>query len=172
MILVINFGGQYCHLIARRARELGVYSVIVPYDTKAGEIKRLKPEGIILSGGPSSVYGKNAPKSDKGILSLGVPVLGICYGQQLIAKQLGAKVLPKKIKEFGKKTMIVRNKGTLLKGLKNKETVWMSHGDSVETLPEGFVCLASTDICRNASIGNDNKKIYGVQFHPEVAHTP
>ena len=172
MILVINFGGQYCHLIARRARELGVYSVIVPYDTKAGEIKRLKPEGIILSGGPSSVYGKNAPKSDKGILSLGVPVLGICYGQQLIAKQLGAKVLPKKIKEFGKKTIIVRNKGTLLKGLKNKETVWMSHGDSVETLPEGFVCLASTDICRNASIGNDNKKIYGVQFHPEVAHTP
>ena len=172
MILVINFGGQYTHLIARRVRELGVYSSIVPYDTTATETKKLAPKGIILSGGPSSVYEKNAPKSDKKILSLGIPILGICYGQQLIAKQLGAKVKPKKIKEYGKKIIRVRNKKSLLKGLKNKEQVWMSHGDSVTNLPKGFNSLAYTNTCPIASFGNPEKDIYGVQFHPEVVHTP
>ena len=171
MILVLNFGGQYCHLICRRIRDLGVYSEIKPFNVSVNEIKKLNPNGIILSGGPSSVYGKNAPKSDKKILELGIPVLGICYGQQLIAKQLNAKVEPGKIKEYGKKNARIINKKSLLKNLNNKEQVWMSHGDSVTKLPKGFKALASTDTCKNASFGNDEKKIYGVQFHPEVAHT-
>ena len=108
MLLVINYGGQTCHLIARRIRDLNVYSEIVPYDVPLEEIKRLKPTGIILSGGPSSVYGKSAPISKKGLLSLGIPVLGICYGQQLIGKQLGGKVIPNKIKEYGKKSIKIK----------------------------------------------------------------
>jgi len=171
MIVVINYGAQYCHLIARRIREFNVYSEIKQFNVSAEQIKKLKPEGIILSGGPSSVYEKNAPKSDRKILELGIPVLGICYGQQLIAKQLNAKVEARKIKEYGKKIINVRNKKSLLKNLKNKEQAWMSHGDSVTRLPGGFKVLASTDTCKIASFGNDEKKIYGVQFHPEVAHT-
>jgi len=172
MLLVINFGAQYCHLISRRIRDLGVYSEILPYNASLKEIEKMKPEGIILSGGPSSVYEKNAPISKKGILGLGIPILGICYGQQLIGKQLGGKVIPNKIKEYGKKIIGIKNKNKLFKGLKNKETVWMSHGDAVEELPKGFVTLASTDTCKNAAIGNFEKNIYGVQFHPEVTHTP
>src|SRR3989338_4882913 len=172
MLLVINYGSQVCHLIARRIRDFGVYSEIVPFDVSASEVERLAPQGIILSGGPSSVYDKNAPISDAKILELGVPVLGICYGQQLIGKQLGGKVIPNKIKEYGKKIICIKNKNKLFKGLKNKETVWMSHGDAVEELPKGFVTLASTDTCKNAAIGNFRKNIYGVQFHPEVTHTP
>ncbi len=172
MILVINFGGQYCHLIARRIREFGVYSEIRPYDVSISEIKKLSPRGIILSGGPSSVYDKKAPKSNPAILNLGIPVLGICYGQQLIAKQLKAKVESNKIKEYGKKIARITDSKLLLKGLKNKEQVWMSHGDSVTKLPSGFKALASTDSCKIASFGNNEKKIYGVQFHPEVVHTP
>jgi GMP synthase (glutamine-hydrolysing) len=150
---------------------MGVYCEIVPYNVSLGTIKRLKPEGIIFSGGPSSVYGKVAPKSDKGILQLGLPVLGICYGQQLIGKQLGGRVIANKVKEYGKKEIKVKNKGRLFKGLTNKEVVWMSHGDSVERLPLGFVTLASTDTCKNAAIGDFERNIYGVQFHPEVSHT-
>ncbi|MDP7179794.1 MAG: glutamine-hydrolyzing GMP synthase [Candidatus Woesearchaeota archaeon] len=172
MILVINYGGQYCHLIARRVRDLGVYSEVVPYDVSIGEIQKLNPNGIIFSGGPSSVYEKNAPKSNKEILTLNIPILGICYGQQLIAKQLGAKVESKKIKEYGKKIAKIQSKKSLLKKLKGKEQVWMSHGDSVSKLPENYKILASTETCKIASFGNDKKKIYGVQFHPEVVHTP
>jgi GMP synthase (glutamine-hydrolysing) len=172
MILVLNFGGQYCHLIARRIREFGVYSEIKPFNISVSEIKKLKPKGIILSGGPSSVYDKKAPKSNDKILKLGIPVLGICYGQQLIAKQLKAKVQAHKIKEYGKKIAKIANKKSLLKNLNKKEQVWMSHGDSVAKLPSGFKALASTDSCKIASFGNDEKKIYGVQFHPEVVHTP
>ncbi|MCH8329378.1 MAG: glutamine-hydrolyzing GMP synthase [Nanoarchaeota archaeon] len=171
MMIVINFGGQYCHLIARRIHELSVNSIILPYNTSAKKIKKLAPDGIIFSGGPSSVYEKGAPISNKEILKLGIPILGICYGQQLIAKQLNAKVVPGKIREYGKKLAKIKDKKTLLKGLKNKEQVWMSHGDSVTKLPNGFKVLASTDDCNAASFGNDDKKIYGVQFHPEVMHT-
>ena len=171
MMLVINYGSQVCHLIARRIRDMDVYSEIKPYDVSVEEIKKLNPKGIILSGGPSSVYAEGAPISDKKILSLGIPVLGICYGQQLLAKQLGAKVSARKIKEYGKKIIKVKSKSSLLKRLKDREQVWMSHGDSVEILPSGFKTLASTDSCRNASIGNDKLNIYGVQFHPEVVHT-
>ncbi len=171
MILVINFGGQYCHLIARRIREIGVNSIILPHNTSAKKIKKLNPNGLIFSGGPSSVYEKGAPISSKEILKLNIPVLGICYGHHLIAKQLNAKVIPGKVKEYGKKIAKIKDKKSLLKGLNNKEYVWMSHGDSVIKLPNGFKVLASTDTCRIASFGNEKKKIYGVQFHPEVVHT-
>jgi GMP synthase (glutamine-hydrolysing) len=171
MIIVINYGGQYCHLIARRTRELGVFSEVKPFDISVEEIKKINPKGIILSGGPSSVYDKKAPKSNEKILKLGIPILGICYGQQLIAKQLKAKVQSGKIKEYGKKIARVINKNSLLRNLNKKEQVWMSHGDAVTKLPKGFKVLASTDSCKVASFGNDEKKIYGVQFHPEVAHT-
>ncbi len=172
MLLVINFGAQYCHLISRRVRDMGVYCEILPYNVSLKQIKKLNPAGIILSGGPSSVYEKGAPISNPKLLSLGIPVLGICYGQQLIGKQLKGNVVPNKIKEFGKKTAKINNKNKLFKGLKNKEIIWMSHGDAVEILPEGFITLASTDTCKNAAIGNFEKNIYGVQFHPEVTHTP
>ena len=171
MLVVINYGGQYCHLISRRIRDLGVYAEILPYDVSIESIRKLKPAGIILSGGPSSVYEKNAPISKKEILSLGMPVLGICYGQQLIGKQLAGKVVPNKIKEYGKKVLTIKGKSPLFQNLNKKQIVWMSHGDAVESLPEGFITLASTDSCKNAAIGSLQKNIYGVQFHPEVTHT-
>jgi len=171
MILVINFGGQYSHLIARRIRELGVYSEIKPFDISSSEIKRLNPSGIIFSGGPSSVYEKNAPQIDKKILSLGIPVLGICYGMQLIGKYYG-KVLHGKLKEFGKKYLHVLKNRILLKNLQRKEQIWMSHGDLITKLPNDFEILAETDNCKIAAIENNKAKLFGVQFHPEVVHTP
>ncbi|HJN56468.1 MAG: glutamine-hydrolyzing GMP synthase [Candidatus Woesearchaeota archaeon] len=169
-IIIINFGSQVVHLIARRIRELGVYSEIKPCDISAKEIKKLNPAGIILSGGPNSVYEKNAPTLDKKILELGIPVLGICYGMQLIGRYFG-KVLAGKLKEYGKKHIFVKNNGKLLKGLSKKEQVWMSHGDLVTKLGKDFEVLAKTKTCPAAVIRNENKKLYGVQFHPEVVHT-
>ncbi len=169
-ILVINFGSQVVHLITRRIRELGVSSEIKPFDVSAAEIKRLSPKGIILSGGPASVYEKNSPQLDRKILSLGIPVLGICYGLQLIGKYYG-KVLPGKLKEYGKKSLDVKKQGKLLRGLSKKEQIWMSHGDLVSKLPKDFEVLGSTDNCRIAAMENNDKGLYGVQFHPEVAHT-
>jgi len=169
-ILVINFGSQVVHLIARRVRELGVYSEIKPYDINANEIKRLNPKGIILSGGPSSVYDANSPLLDKKIFSLGIPILGICYGLQLIGREYG-KVLPGKLKEYGKKHLLVKNNGKLLKKLSKKEQIWMSHGDLVTKLPKDFKILAKTDTCPVGAMENSSRKLYGVQFHPEVAHT-
>ena len=169
-ILVINFGSQVVHLITRRIRELGVSSEIKPFDVSAGEIKGFGPKGIILSGGPASVYEKGSPQLDKRILSLGIPVLGICYGLQLIGKYYG-KVLPGKLKEYGKKGLDVKKQGRLLRGLNKKEQIWMSHGDLVSKLPKDFEILGSTDNCKIAAMENNSKKLYGVQFHPEVAHT-
>lgn len=171
MILVLNFGAQYAHLIARRVRELGVYSEILPCDTSLREIGKLKPDGIILSGGPASVYEHNAPTMDRKILDLGIPILGICYGLQLIGKFVGGEVLAGKLKEFGSRELIVKKNGKLLKGLSKKEQVWMSHGDLVTDLPRDFEVLASTDTCKIASFENNAKKLYGIQFHAEVAHT-
>ena len=172
MILVLNFGGQYAHLIARRVRELGVYSEILPCDVSLREIGKLKPDGIILSGGPASVYEHNAPTMDRRTLDLGIPIIGICYGLQLIGKFVGGEVLGGKLKEFGKKEIKVKRNGKLLKGLSKKEQVWMSHGDLVTELPKDFEVLASTDTCKIAAFENNNKKLYGIQFHAEVAHTP
>src|SRR3989344_5697158 len=169
-IIVINFGSQVVHLITRRIRELGVYSEIKPCDISAAEVKRLKPKGIILSGGPASVYEKNSPEIDKDIFLLGIPILGICYGLQLIGKHYG-KVLPGKLKEYGKKVLLVKSNGKLLKNLSKKEQIWMSHGDLVAALPKGFDVLAKTETCPIAAVENKEKKIYGLQFHPEVAHT-
>jgi GMP synthase (glutamine-hydrolysing) len=170
MIVVINFGSQLSHLIARRVRELGVYSEILPYDVNAEKIKELNPAGIILSGGPSSVYEKDAPLIDEKIFELGIPVLGICYGLQLIGKSFG-KVENHQIKEYGKASIDVRKKGILLDGLAKKEQVWMSHGDQIISLHKDFDILASTNSCGFAAVENTKKNLYGVQFHPEVVHT-
>src|SRR3989344_370924 len=172
MILVVNFGGQYAHLIGRRIRDMGVFSEIVPYDISPAEVLAKKPAGIVFSGGPNSVYAKNAPLSDPRLLRMGIPALGICYGLQLIAKQTHGLVKNKPMKEYGKKILRTGKKGRLLKGLKDKEQVWMSHGDSVEQLGKGFSVLGSTDGCRIAAFENESWKWYGVQFHPEVVHTP
>ena len=169
-IIVINYGSQVAHLINRRIRELGVFSELVPYGITAEEIKRINPKGIILSGGPASVYEGDSPQIDKKILEIGIPVLGICYGLQLIGKAYG-KVIPGMIKEYGRKELVVRKNGKLLKGLKRKEQIWMSHGDLVESLPADFEVLAKTDSCRVAAMENERRKLYGIQFHAEVAHT-
>jgi len=169
-IVVVNFGSQVAHLINRRVRELGVFSELVPYDITTVKIKKLNPKGIILSGGPSSVYEKNSPLLDKKIFSLGIPILGICYGMQLIGKEYG-KVLGGKLKEFGKKGLYVKKQGELLKKLNKKEQIWMSHGDLVTSLPKDFDVVAKTDTCPIAAMENKARKLYGVQFHPEVAHT-
>ncbi len=170
MILVLNFGSQYAHLIARRVRELNVHSDIQPHNISVNKIKIIKPAGIILSGGPSSVYEADAPLIDKQILELGIPVLGICYGLQLIAKLMGGNVKAKK-KEYGKRILSIKKKSILLKGLDKKEQVWMSHGDSVLGLPKDFEIIAETETCKIAAFENTIKKLYGVQFHPEVVHT-
>jgi GMP synthase (glutamine-hydrolysing) len=175
-IIVLDFGGQYCHLIARRIRDLGVYSEILPFDTDLEEIKALDPKGIILSGGPSSVYEKGSPKLTPEFFSYvsreKVPVLGICYGHHLIAYQLNGKILSHNIKEYGLSDLKVDDTTGLLEGFNEKETVWMSHGDQVEELPEGFDVLAYTDSCPIASYANYQNTLFGVQFHPEVVHTP
>ena len=172
MILVLNFGGQYCHLIARRVRDFGVYSEILPCDALLRQIGKLKPDGIILSGGPASVYEHNSPSMDRKILDLGIPVLGICYGEQLIGKFVNGIVLGGKLKEFGKKFLYVKKTGKLLKGLSKKEQVWMNHGDLVTKLPKDFDVLASTDTCPIAAFENNAGRLYGIQFHAEVVHTP
>ena len=169
MIVVLNFGAQYCHLIARTVRELGVKAEILLNDATAAQVREKNPDGIILSGGPASVYENGSPQMDKAILALGVPVLGICYGHQLIAKAIGGKVTRGAKKEYGRREIAIKDKKDLFKGLGDKETVWMSHGDTVTALPKGFAALASTPDCPIAAYrGRD---LYGVQFHPEVHHT-
>ena len=169
-IIVINYGSQVAHLINRRVRELGVFSELVPYGITADEIISMKPKGIILSGGPASAYESGVPQIDKSIFGIGIPILGICYGLQLIGIAYG-KVIPGMIKEYGKKELIVKSNGKLLKGLEKKEQIWMSHGDLVESLSKDFKILAKTDSCPIAAMENDAKKLYGLQFHPEVVHT-
>lgn len=169
-IIILDFGSQYNQLIARRVRELGVYSEILPFDTNLTEIKKHRPKGIILSGGPSSVYAKNANLISKEIYELGIPILGICYGMQLTTHLLGGKVTQGKVGEYGKSEFIKDDENVLLKNIPKKSTVWMSHFDEVTKLPEGFSQLGHTTTCI-AGIANEKKKIYATQFHPEVAHT-
>jgi GMP synthase (glutamine-hydrolysing) len=175
-ILVIDFGGQYTHLIARRIRDLGVYSEILPFDAELERIKSIKPKAIILSGGPSSVYDKNSPKLDETfydyVLEENIPLLGICYGFHLIIDQMGGNIESVKTKEYGKTKISIEKRTLLFDGLEKQEIVWMSHGDQVINLPKGFHSYAKTENCPIAAYGNNEKKIYGVQFHPEVTNTP
>jgi GMP synthase (glutamine-hydrolysing) len=174
-ILVLDFGGQYCHLIARRIREHGVYSEIVPHDIKPEEIKTLgekfNVKGLILSGGPASVYEPDAPRPYPKILELNLPVLGLCYGHQLIAQMVGGKVEPAIHREYGIAYVKVDKSAGVLKGLSEKEKVWMSHGDTVFTLPPEYEVLAHTENCPVAAFRHKEKPIYGLQWHPEVIHT-
>jgi GMP synthase (glutamine-hydrolysing) len=174
MIPILDFGAQYAQLIARRVREQGVYSELVRPDIPAADLKKLNPRGIILSGGPASVYEPNAPKCDPAIFDIGVPILGICYGMQLGAQILGGQVKPAKAREFGraKLTIEAANADALVRGLPQDMTVWMSHGDQVHELPADFVALAATPTCPLAAMRHRTKPFFGVQFHPEVTHTP
>ena len=172
-VLVLDFGSQTTQLIARRIRELGVYSEIKPCFISLEEIKSFSPSGIVFSGGPSSVYDKNAPLIDKEIFSLGIPILGICYGAQLITYILGGVVEKSDKREFGPAYIEILKTNKLFKGLKKnkKYKVWMSHSDRIEKLPEGFYALARTENSPFAAIAHETKALYGVQFHPEVIHT-
>jgi GMP synthase (glutamine-hydrolysing) len=169
-IAVLDFGGQYAHLIANRVRRLNVYSEIFGAETYAEKLKGFK--GIILSGGPQSVYDSGSLKCDPAILRLGVPILGICYGHQLMVYIQGGKVESGAVKEYGLAQLKVLKKKGLFEGLHGKETVWMSHGDAVATLPEGYEIIGSTPDCESAAVANFEKNFYGIQFHPEVTHTP
>jgi GMP synthase (glutamine-hydrolysing) len=175
IVLVLDFGGQYAHLITRRCRDLGVYSEILPFDVDVKRIQDMHPKGIILSGGPSSVYETDAPQLSafffKTIEEIHIPILGLCYGHQLLGQFYGGKVVPHQKKEYGKTVFKVARSDFIFKNLDPEETVWMSHGDQVEVLPQGFERFGSTDTCKNAAMGEVQKQIYGLQFHPEVHHT-
>lgn len=173
MIVVIDFGGQTAHLISRRIREMGVECKIITPEKSLDKLKKKKPSGIILSGGPASVYEKGAPAIDPKIFNMGIPILGICYGEQLIAHLLDGKVKPGKKKEYGLATLTAVNidQSELLKGLPIVSNVWMSHGDEVARAPENFETFGTTETIPHAVIENRDKKIFGIQFHPEVVHT-
>ncbi|GLJ79940.1 glutamine-hydrolyzing GMP synthase [Microbacterium imperiale] len=170
-VLVVDFGAQYAQLIARRVREAGVYSELVPHTATAEEIAAKDPVGIILSGGPSSVYEPGAPALDPGVFDLGVPTLGICYGFQVMAQTLGGEVANTGLREYGATDATIVTEGTLLEGQPAAQNVWMSHGDQVSRAPEGFEVLARTAATPVAAFANDVRKFYGVQWHPEVKHS-
>ncbi len=171
-VVVLDMGGQYAHLIVRNIRDCSVFGILLPYDTPASEVEQLKPKGIVLSGGPASVYAENHPSCDVQIFNLNIPILGICYGFQLMVQCLGGKVERARTREYGRTTLYVDDNSTLLSGLEQSETVWMSHGDEVTAIPEGFTIAAHTANSRIAATSNNERHLYGVQFHPEVAHTP
>ena len=168
LILILDFGGQYNQLIARRVRECNVYSEVVPYDISLEKIKEKNPKGIIFTGGPASVYGEDSPKCADGIFELGIPVLGICYGMQLMAYTLGGNVSSATTREFGETNVNIDNTSLLFQGFENENLFLMSHNDYVETLPVGFKKIAHTPLCPNAAMENVEKGFYGIQFHPEV----
>src|SRR5688572_9006634 len=176
-LVVLDFGSQYSHLICRRIREANVYCELLPYNTPAKVIKEIDPKGIIFSGGPASVYAQNAPKPDKEIFKMGKPLLGICYGHQVLVDSFGGKVKRTNSREYGRSVLIIEREGEedtsdLFKGLgQGIMNCWMSHADAAEKLPEGFKVLARTESSFSAAIGNPDKKFYGIQFHPEVVHT-
>jgi GMP synthase (glutamine-hydrolysing) len=171
MVVVLDFGGQYNQLIARRIRDLGVYSELLPFNTSVEKIKALQPKGIVFSGGPSSVYGEGAPQVDPAIYDLGIPIFGICYGMQLMTHQLNGKVEAASTREYGKAIVEFKPESRLVKDLDASQQVWMSHGDLVVQLPEGFVVDASTDHCPVTAMSNVDRNLFGVQFHPEVVHS-
>jgi GMP synthase (glutamine-hydrolysing) len=171
LILVLDFGGQYAQLIARRVREARVYSELIPYDTPVEEILAREPKGIILSGGPNSVYQEGAPRLDDGFFDLGVPTLGICYGMQLMALQTGGKVGAVQIREYGRSELLVKEHGLLFAGTPDEQRAWTSHGDAVLAVPEGFAVTAQTSSVPIIAFEEPEKGFFGVQFHPEVRHT-
>ncbi|WP_170885692.1 glutamine-hydrolyzing GMP synthase [Bacillus alkalicellulosilyticus] len=171
MVVVLDFGGQYNQLIARRIRDLGVYSELHPNTITAEEIKKMNPKGIIFSGGPNSAYVEGAPKCDEAIYDLNIPILGICYGMQLMTQHFGGKVEAAEHREYGKANIKIENQSKLYKGLPIEQPVWMSHGDLIVAPPEGFVVDAFNPSCPVAGMSNEEKGFYGVQFHPEVRHS-
>ncbi len=170
-IAVLDFGSQYSQLIARRVREQHVYSELLRYNTRAADIAARKPAGIIISGGPASVFAPKAPLCDPAIFNLGIPVLGICYGMQMTAKLLGGRVKPGKKREYGSAVVSLAGKSPLFAGLAKQQEVWMSHGDQVVKLPRGFRIAAGTPSCPAAAMADEKRRIFGLQFHPEVVHT-
>ncbi len=171
-ILILDFGSQYSELIARRIREINVFSLVVSNCISIEEINEINPKGIILSGGPNSVYEHNAPKCDEKIFNLGIPILGICYGMQLMVKELGGSVTSATKKaEYGRAPVNIDQRSDLLSDVEDKSIMWMSHGDSINCLPDGFNKIAHTENTLHAVISNDRKKLFGVQFHPEVIHS-
>jgi GMP synthase (glutamine-hydrolysing) len=171
-VLVLDYGGQYSQLIARRIRDCGVFSELLPHQTSCEEIAARAPRGIVLSGGPASVYAPGAPRLDPQLLELGIPVLGICYGMQLLMHELGGRVEQAEVGEFGRSDLTVNNPGLLLQGLPGEQTCWMSHRDTVFSPPPGFTALASSTASPVAAVESTERGIFGIQFHPEVVHTP
>jgi GMP synthase (glutamine-hydrolysing) len=171
-VVVLDFGSQYSQLIARRVRELNVYSELMPFDTPWAEIAARRPQAVILSGGPSSVYEAGSPHPDPAIWTSGIPVLGICYGMHLMAEALGGEVVSFERKEFGPAVVSVTEPDGLFSGLESEQSVWMSHGDSIRRLPDGFRPTARTGSTPYAAVANPERRLYGIQFHPEVVHTP
>jgi len=171
-VVVLDYGGQYSQLIARRVRDCGVFSELLPHDTSPDELARRAPRGIVLSGGPASVYADGAPRLDRRLLELGIPVLGICYGMQLLVHELGGRVEEAEVGEFGRSDLGVLAPGRLLAGMPREQTCWMSHRDTVFEAPHGFTALASSTASPVAAIEDAERGIYGIQFHPEVVHTP
>ncbi|MGB0838688.1 MAG: glutamine-hydrolyzing GMP synthase [Chitinophagales bacterium] len=172
LVIVLDFGAQYRQLIARRIREANVYCEVLPHDTPISEIAAKQPKGIIFTGGPSVVYETDAPITDAAIFDLGIPILGICYGAQLMGHLLGGKIEKAAQREYGKKEMQVNNQHVLFQAVDKNTTCWMSHTYYVSEPPEGFDVIATTDTCPVTALANDTQKLYGVQFHPEVVHTP
>ena len=169
-IVVLDFGSQYSHLICRRIRDFSVYAELLPFDTSLENINKLNPKGIIFSGGPSSVYDSGAPIPDKEIFQLKVPILGICYGHQIIVNNFGGKI-KRANKEYGSSVLTVDNDSDILNGIGDSVRAWMSHGDEAENVPEGFEIIGHTESSRSAAIANKQKTVFGIQFHPEVVHT-
>lgn len=170
-ILILDFGSQYTQLVARRVREIGVYCELWSWDVEEADIREFNPDGIILSGGPESVTEDNSPRAPQYVFDSGVPVLGVCYGMQTMAEQLGGKVAGSTEREFGYAQVKVSGESALFKDLEATQDVWMSHGDKVVEIPADFVKVGETDTCPYAAMANEEKKYYGVQFHPEVTHT-
>ncbi|KRQ87638.1 GMP synthase [glutamine-hydrolyzing] [Caloramator mitchellensis] len=171
LIYIVDFGGQYAQLIARRVRENNVYCEIIPYDEAVDRIKKNNPMGIIFSGGPNSVYEEGAPRVDEEIFKLNIPILGICYGDQLIAQSLGGRVDRAEVREYGNTLINFDTASLIFKGTKKESICWMSHTDQIVKLPEGFKIIASSESCQIAGMADEERKIYGLQFHPEVHHS-
>jgi len=169
-IIVLDFGSQYSHLICRRIREFSVYAELVPFDIPIEKLRQMNPKGVIFSGGPSSVYNKDSPRPDSEIFEMNLPLLGICYGHQLIVDNFGGKV-KRSNKEYGHSTLTIDSNASLLGGVGDSLRAWMSHGDEAEKIPDNFKIIGHTERSHAAAIANENQSIYGIQFHPEVVHT-